>query len=114
MTDPIHATLAAHVASLAARDVACADCDNNVDGARSLEEQTIVARAAYQAVRVSIVASMTVAETMPTTETGRQALTDHLLVDRYRKEVENGRHLNDHAARTGERFTVEDEVVEAA
>lgn len=113
--DPIHAALAAQVASLAALDIACADCEHNaIPGLRSFEEQTVVADNAYRAKRVSIVASMTMAKTLPTTEAGRRALADHMLIDRYRQEVENGRHLNDRAARTGEKFTVEYEVFEAA
>jgi hypothetical protein len=109
--DPI---LAPHVAALKALDIAAADCGRNaIPGLRSFEEQTVVADAAYRAVRVSIVASMAVADLVPTTEAGRQALADHLQVDWYRSEVENGRQLNDHAARTGERFTAEFEIVDA-
>jgi hypothetical protein len=108
MTDPIHATIAAHAAALSSFDIAAKDCESNaIPGLRSFEEQTAIPNAAYRACRVSIVASMTVAEIMPMTEAGHQALADHLQVDRYRSEVENGRRLNDRAARTGERFVVE-------
>jgi hypothetical protein len=113
MNDPIH-TIAAHVAALSTFDIAAADCGRNmIPGLRSLEEQKVVAEATYRAKRFSIVASMDVAEIVPTTEAGRQALAAHLQDDRYREEVENGRQLNDHAARTGERFTAEYEIVDA-
>jgi hypothetical protein len=120
--DSIHTAIAAHVAAANAVDIAMADVELNdavfdiaaaeraLNGGRTLEKQLAVSNKAYRAFRVSIVASMTVAQTVPTTEAGHQALADHMQVDRYRKEVENGRRLNDHAARTGERFTVVDAV----
>ena len=123
--DPIHKAITNYVAAITALDIAMADCALNdavfdtaaaeraLNGGRSLEEQTAISHAAYLAYRISTVAAMTVAETVPTTEAGRQALANHLLVDRYRVEIENGRRLNEHAARTGEKFTVEYEVVEA-
>jgi hypothetical protein len=99
--DPIHAAIAAQVAALSAFDIAARDCELNIDGLRSLEEQTVVSRTAYRLFRVSVGAAIDVAGIVPTTEAGRRVLAAHLQVDRYRAEVENGRRLNDHAARTG-------------
>jgi hypothetical protein len=116
--DPIFRAIAGQVAAGAALDAAWADCALNdlvfdsaaaeraLNGGRSLEEQTAISNATYRAYRASIVASMAVAETLPTTGAGRRALSYHLLIDRYRVEIENGRRLNEHAARTGERFAV--------
>jgi hypothetical protein len=105
--DPIFAAIEAHVAALGALDIAAADCELNIDGLHSLEEQTVVSRTAYRAFRASVGAAIDVAGIVPTTEAGRRALAAHLQVDRYRAEVENGRRLNGHAARTGEKFVVE-------
>jgi hypothetical protein len=112
--DPVHAAIATHVSTLNAFDLAAKNCELNIDGFRSLEEQTVVSNAAYRACRASIAASMTVAKIVPTTEAGHQALAEHLRIARYREEVANGHRLNDHASRTGERFAVDVELVDAA
>ena len=107
VTDPIHATITAHVSALGAFDIAAKDCEHNIDGLRSPEEQRAVSDAAYRACRISIGAAIDVAALAPTTEAGRQALVDHLLVARYRGEVENGHRINAYTARTGERFAID-------
>jgi hypothetical protein len=100
-------TLAAHVFALRAFDIAAKDCEHNVDGLRSPEEQTAISNPAYRACRVSIAASMDVANLVPTTEAGHRALADHLRVDRYREEVEGAYRINAYTARTGEKFVVD-------
>jgi hypothetical protein len=71
--DPIFAAIDAHVAALAAFDIAVADCELNDavfdnaaaerarHGGRSLEQQRAVCDAAYRLFRVSVGASMDVA-----------------------------------------------------
>jgi hypothetical protein len=45
---------------------------------------------------------------------GKSAVRCFMRVDRYREEVENGRRLHAHAARTGERFAADCEMFDAA